>query len=147
MEDKRVTEHIHKRLTEEQVRMIIGRYLKKGLSAKQGMDLLELKRRQFFEWVKRYKEQDKDFTIEYNRSNEHRRIERRAEENIIVELAAEKALIDNPSMPVRFYNYSFIKHELRKKYGQDVSLPTIINRAKKRVFTSQDPKRRYTTER
>lgn len=142
-----MTEHIHKRLTDEQVRMILERYLKKELSAEQGMNLLGLQRRQFFKWVKRYKERCQDFSIEYNRSNEHRKIEQAIEENIEKELKLDKALIDDRAMPVRFYNYSFIKDQIEKKYQQDVSLPTIIDRAKKRVFTSQDLKRRYMTGR
>jgi hypothetical protein len=43
-----MTEQIHKRLTEEQVGMILDRYNKKELSREQAMELLGLKRRQFF---------------------------------------------------------------------------------------------------
>jgi len=43
MEGK-MTDHIHKRLTDEQVRTILDRYLKKELSGEQGMNLLGLKR-------------------------------------------------------------------------------------------------------
>ena len=142
-----MTEQIHKRLIDAQVRMILERYLKKELNAKQGMDLLGLKRRQFFEWVKRYKEQGEGFSIEYKRSNEHRRISASIEENIFKELKLDKALIEDRAMPVSFYNYSFIKDQIEKKYRQEVSLPTIIDRAKKRVFISQNLKRRYTTMR
>lgn len=142
-----MTEHIHKRLTNEQVRMILERYIRKELSVEQGVNLLGLKRRGFFKWVKRYKKLGENFSIECVWSNEHRKIIKSVEENIEDELKIEKALIDNPAMPLRFYNYSFIKDELRKKYGKEVSLPTIIDRAKKGVFTSQDLKRRYMTER
>lgn len=142
-----MTEHIHKRLTDEQVRMILDRYDKKEISRKQAMNLLGLKRRQFFEWVKRYKERCEDFSIEYNRSNEHRRIEKEIEENIMNELKTEKALIDYRAMPVRFYNYSFIKDQIEKKYRQEVSLLTIIDRAKKTAFIFQDLKRSSMTVR
>ena len=43
-----MTEQMHKRLTEEQVVMILERYIKKELSREHAMDLLGLKRRQFF---------------------------------------------------------------------------------------------------
>jgi len=56
-------------------------------------------------------------------------------------------LIDDPAMTVWSYNYSFIQDQLRKKYKQEVSLPTIIDRAKKRVFTYQDQKRQFMTMR
>jgi transposase len=142
-----MTEHIHKRLADEQVRTILQRYLKKEISAEKGMDLLGLKRRGFFKWVKRYKEQGEDFSIGCKRSNEHKRISEEVEQNILKELTTDKTLIEDFAMPVRFYNYSFIKDQLMKKYQQEVSLPTIIDRAKKKVFTSQDLKRNFMTER
>ena len=135
-----MTEQIHKRLIDEQVRIILDRYVKKEISALQAMNLLDLKRRQFFEWVKRYKEQGKGLSIECKRSNEHRRISESIEENIFKELKLDKALIDDKAMPVRFYNYSFIKDQLIKKYQQEVSLPTIIDRAKKRFLHSKTGK-------
>ena len=42
-----MTEQIHKRLIEEQVRIILDRYIKKEISVLQAMNLLDLKRRQF----------------------------------------------------------------------------------------------------
>lgn len=142
-----MTDHIHKRLSEEQVRMILDRYIKKQMSAEQGMNLLGLQRRQFFKWVKKFKENYDGFTIEYSRKWSNNKIDKSIDENIIEELEIEKTLIDNPSMPVHFYNYSFIKDQIEKKYKQEVSLPTIIDRAKKTVFTFQDLKRRYMTVR
>lgn len=142
-----MTEHIHKRLTGEQVRMILDRYVKKELKTEQAMNLLGLKRRRFFKLVKRYKENHDGFIIEYSRKWSNRKIAESIEENIFKELKRDKALIDDKAMPVRFYNYSFIKDQIEKKYQQEVSLPTIIDRAKKRVFTSQDLKRGYMTGR
>jgi len=37
-------------------------------------------------------------------------------------------------MPIRSYNYSYIRDQLWSKYGQKVSVPTVINRAKKNNF-------------
>lgn len=140
-------EQIHKRLSDEQVRMILKRYVKKDLGSEQAMDLLGLKRSQFFEWVKKYREGQEDFTIEYSRKGKNRRIGKDIEENILKELKIEKALIGDPAIPIRFYNYSFIQDQLRKKYRQEVSLPTIIDRAKKTVFISPDQRRRFMTMR
>jgi hypothetical protein len=142
-----MTEQIHKRLTGEQVRMILKRYISKELGAKQSMDLLGLKRSQFFEWVKRYKERCEDFTIEYGRKWSNRKIDEGIEKNIINELKVEKTLIDDKAMPIRFYNYSYIKDQLKKRYKQEVSLPTIIERAKKRGFIYQDQIRVFMTVR
>ena len=45
-------------------------------------------------------------------------------------------------MPVRFYNYSYIRDLLLNKYQQKVSLPTIINRAKEYNFYCPKPERK-----
>lgn len=140
-------EQIHKRLTVEQVKTILDRYIKKELDAEYAMDLLDLKRRQFFEWVKRYKEDPDVFTIEYNRQGNGARISEYLEKNILSELRIERSLIDDPAMPVKFYNYSYILDQLRKKYQQKVSLPTIIDRAKKTAFTFQDQQKSFMTVR
>jgi hypothetical protein len=39
------------------------------------------------------------------------------------------------------YNYSYIKNRLKEHYGQKVSLPTIIDRAKKHGFYLRKPQR------
>ena len=52
----------------------------------------------------------------------------------MTELTIEKKLITDPNIPVHLYNYSYIKDRLASVYGQDVSLPTIISRAKAAGF-------------
>lgn len=102
-----MTEQMHKRLTEEQVVMILERYIKRELSREHAMDLLGLKRRQFFEWLKKYRENLKDFTIEYSRKRSNRKINVNVEKNILKELKVEKAfslkktkdLLGKPEMP------------------------------------------------
>lgn len=140
-----MTAQMHKRRTNDQVKMILERYIKKELSSEQAMDLLELKRSQFFELVKRFKENKESFSIEYSRTGKTRRINEEVEDSILKELSIEKGLIDDAAMPVRFYNYSYVQDQMMKKYQQSVSIPTIINRAKKTVFIFQDLKRRCMT--
>jgi transposase len=130
-----MTEHVHKRLIDEQVKMILDRFVKKQLKAEQAMALLGLKRSQFFQWVKTYREKGKDFTIEYNRKGTTRKISDEIEDSILKELKPEKALIEDTAVPIRFYNYSYIRDQLMKKYRHKVSLPTIIDRAKKMIIT------------
>ena len=145
-EGKKMMEQIHKRLANELVRTILERYVRKELDVEQTMDLLGLKRSQLFEWVKRYKENPESFSTESNRIGK-RRISEGLESNILKELEIEKALIDNPSMPIRVYNYSYLKDQLWKKYRQEVSAPTIIDRAKKTVFTFPNQRRSIMTGR
>jgi len=49
-EEVAMSEQVHKRLTDEQVKMILRRYVAKEMTAAEAMELLGLKRRQFFEW-------------------------------------------------------------------------------------------------
>ncbi len=50
------------------------------------------------------------------------------------ELKIEKQLIENPEVPLRSYNYSYIKDRIMFNYKLKVSTPTIIDRAKKGGF-------------
>jgi hypothetical protein len=132
---------LHGRLTDEQVGAILSRYVQRELSTEQAMGMLELGRSQFFEWVKKYKRGlPSDFSTGYSRKTPNYRISNELEEHVLDELKMEKTLIDDPSMPVKYYNYSFVKDQILKKYKQDVSLPTIIDRAKKTAFTARSPK-------
>ena len=63
------------------------------------------------------------------------------EQNILKELSIEKKTIQNKEIPLKSYNYSYIKDRLRTTYHQKVSLPTIIDRAKKHGSISRNPKR------
>lgn len=141
-----MTEQIHKRLANELVRTVLERYVREEIDVEQTMALLGLKRSQFFEWVKRYKENPKGFCTESKRTGNHRTDEE-LEKNIISELEIEKGLIDDQSIPVRFYNYSYLKDQLWKKYRQEVSVPTIIDRAKKKVITYPSLRRNIMTVR
>ena len=139
-----MNEQIHKRLTDEQVKMILSRYAAKEMTAAEAMELLGLKRRQFFEWAQRYRKGPGSFTVQYLRDERNRKIDDAVDRHILEELAIEKALIDNPSLPIRFYNYSYIQDQIRKNYREKVSLPTIIDRAKKTASILPDPRRPST---
>ena len=141
-----MVDQIHKRLVDEQVTMILERYIKKELGMNQAMDLLGLKRRQFFEWVKRYRERSEGFSVEYS-TRGNRRLSKDKDSRILEELAVEKALIEDPLMPIRFYNYRYIQDQLLKKYEYKISLPAIIDRAKKMVFTLPGLNRSFMTMR
>lgn len=139
-----MTKQVHNRLTTVQVETILNRYVNRELPAAQAMDMLGLSRSQFFEWVKRYKDGSRDFSTAYRRDAHNHRISSDVEGYIIDELGIEKSLIDDPSMPVKFYNYSFIRDQIMKKYHQEVSVPTIIDRAKKGGSIAKNPKGNIT---
>jgi hypothetical protein len=52
-------------------------------------------------------------------------------------LKKEAAIIQDKRNPVQFYNYSYVKEILENKYEVQVSLPIIIDRAKKIGITNQ----------
>ena len=142
-----MAKQIHRRFTDEQVQAILKKYVNKELDRVQAMDMLGLGRSQFFEWVSRYKDGCRDFSIAYARETHNHVISTAMEDRILRELKREKALIDDPSMPVRFYNYSFIRDQIVKECHEEVSLPTIIDRAKKTAFISRSRKRSIMTGR
>ncbi len=140
-------EQIHKRLSDEQAKMIMEKYLARELSATHAMELLSLKRRQFFEWAQKYRSDPEGFSIGYRRNGTNRQLDERVHAHILQEFEKEKALIEDPSIPIRFYNYSYIQDQLRERYQEKVSLPAIIDRAKKTAITSQNRIRPSTTGR
>jgi len=125
---------LHKKFTNDQVKELIERYLKKEIERKYIQEILGIKERRFFSLLKQYRQNPEGFSIEYKRELKTRKISQSIEDNIIRELAVEKNIILNKDVPLKFYNYSYIKDLLETKYNQKVSLPTIIDRAKKNDF-------------
>jgi len=95
---------IHKRLADEQVRGLLERYCSGEIELEYVLQILEIRRRQFFKILKRYREDTASFSIAYNRQEKTRQIPLQVEKNIIKELRVEKALIEDPAMPVKSYN-------------------------------------------
>jgi hypothetical protein len=124
---------LHKRFTSDPIKELLERYLKKTIERKYVQQILGIKKRRFFTLLQRYKENPEHFTIQYQRQNPPR-IDPGIERNILKELTIEKAIIQNKEVPLTSYNYSYVRDRLENSYHQKVSLPTIINRAKKNGF-------------
>jgi len=129
-----MVKQLHKRFRDAQVKELIERYLKGQIERKYIQEILGIKRRWFCGLVKRYRDNPEAFSIRYSRKNKTRLIARSIEKNIIKELAIDKGLIENKNVPLKRYNYSYVKTRLETVYHQNVSLPTIIRRAKKHGF-------------
>lgn len=132
---------LHKRFTSDQVKELLQRYLRDEIERKYIQQILGISRRRFFMLLKQYKENPQRFTIQYRRTTPPRTISPEIEQNILKELAIEKKIIQDKDIPLRSYNYSYLKDRLRKTYRQKVSLSTIIDRAKKHGFYLKKPKR------
>ena len=125
---------LHKNFTDSQVKQLFDRYEKGEIERKHIEAILNIKKAYFFRLLERYRGDRKKFSIVYKRKKSTRGIDPAIEKNIYDELKIDKALIVDSATPIRVYNYSYIKYRLYKKYKQEVSLPTIIDRAKKGDF-------------
>ncbi len=125
---------LHKKFTDSQVKELIERYLRKEIERKYIQEVLGVGKTRFFSLIKAYRENPDEFSIQYTRNSKTRKISQDIEDNIIKELQIEKKLIENKDIPLRRYNYSYIKDLLETKYHQRISVPTIIDRAKKNGF-------------
>lgn len=138
-----MSKQLHKRLSEEQVKVILGKYVEKEIKAKEAIAYLEISRARFYQLVESYHKDPDGFSIEYSRSTAPRRLDPEIEKNILKELAYEKEhIIDNPDVPTRWYNYSYIQQLVKNEYDQSVSVPTIINRAKEHGYWKGKPPRK-----
>src|SRR4030042_6811129 len=131
---------VHKRFSADQVKELLDRYSKSEMERKFIQEILGIKRRRFFTLVKQYRENPRDFAIQYQRAS-HPRISQALEQNLLGELSIEKNIIHNKDIPLNSYNYSYVKDRLKKKYYQKGSLTTIIRRAKKHGFYLKKPKK------
>ena len=133
---------LHKKFSDDQVRDLLARYLENKVKRVYIQEILGIKRRRFCQLVDKYKKDPAGFSIRYVREHQTRGIADATETNIIKELCLEKKLILNKDVPIRRYNYSYIKDRLENDYKQKVSLPTIINRAKENGFYLKKGKRK-----
>jgi hypothetical protein len=132
---------VHKRFTPEQVKELLERYSNNEIERKYFQEILGIKKSRFFMLLKQYKENPQHFTTRYQRTTPPRIISAEIEQNILKELTIEKKIIQDKEIPLKSYNYSYIRDRLKGRYRQKVSLPTIIDRAKKHGFYLKKPKR------
>ncbi len=131
---------LHKRFTSDQVKELLVRYVKNEIERKYIQEILGIRKRRFFMLLKQYKQSPEHFAVQYQR-NTPSRLSPDLEYNILNELSIEKKIIQDKEIPLKSYNYSYIKDRLRKTCHQKVSLTTIIRRAKRHGFYLKKPKR------
>jgi len=135
-----MSNQLHKNFTVDQLKSLLKGYLDKEIKINHILQMLNIKRSRFFELLVKYRKDPDSFSIQYERKTINRKINSDIEKNIIKELKIEKDLIKNKDVPIKWYNYSYIKDLLEQKYSQKVSLPTIIDRAKRNNFYLLRPK-------
>jgi len=139
---KVMTEQLHKRFSNNQVKSLIESYIRKEIELSYILSILGVGRSRFSEIFKTYRQNKGAFSIDYSRESINRKIGAEAEASILAELNIEKSLIEDKSNPIKHYNYSYIKDRLASDYDHKVSLPTIIDRAKKYGFYDKAKKKK-----
>lgn len=132
---------LHKKFTDSQVKEMLQRYLNNEIERPYIQQILGIGKTRLFALLKSYQADRAGFSIQYRRQTKTYSIAPAIERNILKELAIEKRLIQDKDVPIRSYNYSYVKTRLETDYGQKISLPTIINRARKHGFYLRKPKR------
>lgn len=138
-----MSKQLHKRFSTEQVETILAKYTHKEITAKQAIGYLEIGRTRFYQLVRMYYDNPEQFSIKHQRCEPTRKLNALVDKSILHELKVEKEkIIDNPDVPTTRYNYSYIRQVLQQKYSQTVSLPTILNRAKRYGYWKKKPPRK-----
>jgi hypothetical protein len=132
---------VHKRLDDEAVRRIFSQYDSKQLTLEPALAQLGIKRRRFFDLLKDYRDNPADFSVAYERTA-RKLITDTAEEKIKDELSKEKTMIDDKTLPIKWYNYSAVRDTLKEKHNITVSVPSIISRAKAQGFYIARPEKK-----
>ena len=73
-------------------------------------EILGIGKTRFFQLIKNYNKNKDDFSVGYVRKNATRSIPKEVENNIMAELKVEQGLVDDKGMPIRSYNYSYIRY-------------------------------------
>ena len=66
---------LHKKFTDKQIKGFIKRYLNKEIERKYIGKILDIKTRQFWKLVKKYKDDPDNFTIQYTRTKQSRNLD------------------------------------------------------------------------
>jgi len=142
-----MADQLHKRFSTDEVARLLECYLNGEIPLGPLLEILGIKRRRFFGLLRTYRMDPRGFSIAYTRKSPSRRIAPPAERAIMKELKEEKRLIEDTTIPLDSYNYSYIKDRLSHEYGYTVSLPTIITRAKREGFYIPHKKKRRSHDR
>jgi len=133
-------DQIHKRLTTEQVKVLLKGYCRGLLDRPSIEEVLGIGKSRFFALLNEYRHDPDRFSITYERQSRPR-LPARVEAEIEEELMLEKSLVDDSTLPISSYNYAAIRDRLARR-NIKVSSPTIIARAKNLGCYQPHPKKK-----
>lgn len=120
---------LHKRFTDEQIKVLFQGYCQGLLTRTAIQDMLGISKSWFFTLLGTYRQDPAAFSVVYQRVTPAR-LSATVEAEIEQALRREKELVEDERLPISGYNYSALRDRLAKK-GIEVSLTTIIDRAKR----------------
>jgi len=121
--------HVHKRFTDEQVKVLFNGYCQGLLGRVEIQEMLDIGKTRFFALLKEYRQAPEAFSVAYERSATGR-LSPATEAEIERELLREKKIVEDKRLPISGYNYSALRDRLEKN-AVKVSVPTIVDRAKR----------------
>jgi len=131
---------VHTRFSDEQVAFPLQAYSEGLITRVEVQEVLGIGKTRFFALWREYHRHPEAFTVRYRRTG-RKRISPEAEAAIERELRREKALLDDPELPISSYNYSALRDRL-KKQGIEISLNTIIDGPESSAVTSAPGRRK-----
>ena len=90
-----MAKQLHKRFSDEQVKMLLEKYTNEKVELRYILETLRIRRRRFFQLLREYRKDPDNFSIQYKRKRATKTISEDVEENIISELEKEKRLIED----------------------------------------------------
>jgi hypothetical protein len=133
-------DQLHKRFNVDQIKVLLGGYDQGNITRMEVQEVLQINKTRFFALLKEYRQDAAAFSITYERPTPAR-LSPEVEAMIAQELQREKALVEDPDLPITSYNYSALRDRLRN-LGCRVSVNTIIQRAKVLGCYQPHPKRK-----
>lgn len=121
-------EQLHRRFTDDQIKVLLQGYCQGTLSRGEVQEMLCISKTRFFALLNQYRQDVDGFTLRYQRHTPPR-LSAEVEVAIQRELLRDKALVDNPDLPISGYNYCALRDRLATMNVQ-VSATTITTRAK-----------------
>jgi len=119
---------VHKRFTDDQLKSLFRAYDEVQIDRGQIEEVLGIGKTRFFALWKLFRKDPSCFSVSYHRGSP-RRLTQGEEDMIQAFLLEERAMVEDPVLPISSFNYSATQDRLRE-HGVKVPLPTIIDRAK-----------------
>ncbi|MDY6863596.1 MAG: hypothetical protein SV062_11505 [Thermodesulfobacteriota bacterium] len=125
-----MAEQLHKKFTDDQIKLLLDLYINKTISLYQALQQLECTKGRFYQILKEYRKAPEKFTIAYARNKPQHHLPKEVDTAIREELKGDRRLIGDREIPVWQYNYAAIRDNVVKRLNRKISAQTVRNRAK-----------------